>query len=183
MITPGKLSSSEAKEIIQITDAILSKINERELSEFYGLKEPENETDEQKKKRKQNDQKKKQLVNALKHKAMAYAATLDDEANVEPFKATVMALQQWTSDDSSSNLTSLLLKVKQERKAGHPGNALKAIQKYLSEASFTSSSVKDISKVWKVRNELYKELGWNLWSEYDDKWSVIRQPPYGYALF
>ncbi|CEJ03744.1 hypothetical protein RMCBS344292_17722 [Rhizopus microsporus] len=183
LITPGKLSSSEAKEIIQITDAILSKINERELSEFYGLKEPENETDEQKKKRKQNDQKKKQLVNALKHKAMAYAATLDDEANVEPFKATVMALQQWTSDDSSSNLTSLLLKVKQERKAGHPGNALKAIQKYLSEASFTSSSVKDISKVWKVRNELYKELGWNLWSEYDDKWSVIRQPPYGYALF
>ncbi|CEG66665.1 hypothetical protein RMATCC62417_03204 [Rhizopus microsporus] len=183
LTTPGKLSSSEAKEIIQVTDAILAKINERELSEFYGLKEPENETDEQKKKRKQNDQKKKQLVNALKHKAMAYAATLDDEANVEPFKATVMALQQWTSDDSSSNLTSLLLKVKQERKAGHPGNALKAVQKYLSEASFTSSSVKDISKVWKVRNELYKELGWNLWSEYDDKWSIIRQPPYGYALF
>jgi tripeptidyl-peptidase-2 len=183
LLAPGKLSQAQANEIIKISDTIISQLNERELSEFYGLKQAENETDEQKQKRKENDQKKKQLINALKQKAIAYAAISDAAENLDAFNASVKALQQWTSDDSSKDLTSLLIKVKQERKAGHPGNALKAIEKYLSEASFTSTAVKDVAKVWKVRNEIYKELGWTLWSEYDDKWNIIRQPPYGFALF
>ncbi|KAG1467187.1 hypothetical protein G6F56_004548 [Rhizopus delemar] len=177
-----KLSQTQAEEIIKIADKIIGQIGERELSEFYGLKPSENETEEQKKTRKLNDQKKKQLINALKQKTMAYAA-LSSQENTNAFDTSLKAFQQWKSDDSASNLASLLIKVKSERKAGHPGNALKAIEKFLSESSFTANNTKDISKVWKERNDIYKSLGWKLWSDYDDKWSVIRQPPYGFALF
>ena len=182
LLKPGQLTQAQATEIIQVSDAILAKFNTSELFEFYGQKKPENESDEQKEQRKENDDKKKQLIHALKNKVLAYAAVLDKDQHRSEFDTSLKALQQWSSDDSS-DLASLLIKVKQEREAGHPGNALKAIQKYLSDASFTADTIKDIAKVWAVRNELYKELGWDLWTEYDDKWNLIRQPPYGFALF
>ncbi|CAO3640999.1 unnamed protein product [Mucor hiemalis] len=183
LLESGQLTEEEATEIVNVADNIISKFDQRELLEFYGRKKPSDESDEEKEVRKENDNKKKQLVNALKNKAMAYAAVLNKDKYREEFEASFKSLQEWSSDDSSTNLASLLLKVKGEREAGHPGNALKAIQQYLAEASFTSDNVKDISKVWTVRNKLYEELGWNLWSEYDNKWSLIRQPPYGFALF
>ncbi|KAI9279744.1 hypothetical protein BY458DRAFT_501519 [Sporodiniella umbellata] len=178
----GSLDQAKADEIIKAADSILSQLNERELSEFYGLKASEKENDEQKKVRKENDQKKKQLINALKQKSMALAAS-SEQNNFNELSKSLNVFQQWKSDDSANNLASLLVKVKYERKADRPGSALKAIEKFLSEAPLTSANSKDISKVWKERNDIYKELGWKLWTEYDDKWSVIRQPPYGYALF
>jgi tripeptidyl-peptidase-2 len=183
LLKPGQLTEEQATEIAKIADNIVAKFDQRELLEYYGRQTPENETDEQKEQRRENDNKKKQIVNALKNKVMAYAAILDKEKHREEIDAGVQALQQWSSDDSSNNLASLLIKVKREREAGHPGNALKAVQKYLAEASLTSETVKDVAKAWSVRNELYKVLGWSLWSEYDSKWNLIRQPPYGLALF
>lgn len=183
LLKSGQLSKEQSSEIIKIADTILAKFNESELLEFYGRKKSDDENEEQKEKRKENNDKKKQIINALKNKAMAYAALLDKETYREDLEATIRSLQQWSSDDSSSNLSSLLLKVKRDREAGHPASALKSVQKYISDASFTADTVKDISKAWTVRNELLKELEWSLWAEYDDKWSLIRQPPYGLALF
>lgn len=183
LLKPGQLTEEQATEIAKIADTIAAKFDEHELLEFYGRIAPADESDEQKEARKQNDNKKKQLVNALKNKAMAYAAVLDKENHREDIDASVQALEQWASDDSSNNLASLLVKVKREREAGHPGTALKSVQKYLTEATLTSETSKDVGKVWSVRNELFNELGWSLWSEYDSKWNLIRQPPYGFALF
>ncbi|CEP17397.1 hypothetical protein [Parasitella parasitica] len=183
LLKPGQLSKEQLDEIIKIADKILAKFNEKELLEFYGRKKPDDENDEQKEKRKENNDKKKQITNALKNKTMAYAAVLDKDTYREDLDAAVRSLQQWTSDDSSSNLSSLLIKVKRDREAGHPGSALKSVQKYIADASFTTDTVKDICKAWTVRNELLRELGWTVWAEYDDKWSLIRQPPYGLALF
>ncbi|CAO0794467.1 unnamed protein product [Mucor circinelloides] len=183
LLKPGQLSKEQCTEIVKIADAIIAKHNQNELLEFYGRKKPDDENDEQKEKRKENNDKKKQIINALKNKAMAYAAVLDKETHHEDLETTVRSLHQWTSDDSSSNLSSLLIKVKRDREAGHPASALKSVQKYISEASFTADNTKDISKAWTVRNELLKELEWSLWAEYDDKWNLIRQPPYGLALF
>lgn len=183
LLKPGQLSKDQCAEIVKIADAIIAKYNQSELLEFYGRKKPDDENDEQKEKRKENNDKKKQIINALKNKAMAYAAVSDKETHGDDLEAAVRSLQQWTSDDSSSNLSSLLIKVKRDREAGHPASALKSVQKYISEASFTADTVNDISKAWTVRNELLKELEWSLWAEYDDKWNLIRQPPYGLALF
>ncbi|RCH82802.1 hypothetical protein CU098_003534, partial [Rhizopus stolonifer] len=62
-----------------------------------------------KKSRKLNDQKKRQLINALKQKTMDY---------------TVLLSQEY--------ITSFLIKVKSERMASRPSNALKVIEKFLS---------------------------------------------------
>lgn len=183
LLKADQLSQEQAKEIISIADSILSQFNEKELLEFYGRKKPENQTDEEKEKRKENDNKKKQIVNALKNKAAAYAATLDKDGSKDQLEGVLSSLAHWTSDDSSNNLASLLLKVKRDREAGHFGSALKSVQKYLSEATLSSDTTKDVSKVWDIRNELYSELDWPLWKEYDNKWKLIRQPPYGLALF
>ncbi|KAG1468495.1 hypothetical protein G6F56_003799 [Rhizopus delemar] len=45
------------------------------------------------------------------------------------------------SDDGASNLAPLLIKVKFKRKAGHPGNAMKATEKFLTEFSFTANNM------------------------------------------
>ncbi|KAI8069082.1 uncharacterized protein B0P05DRAFT_551505 [Gilbertella persicaria] len=176
LLKSDQLTQTQADEIIQTADKILAKFNERELLEFYGRKKPDDETEEQKEKRKENDNKKKQLVNALENKAMAYAAISDKEG----LNATLLSLEQWNTDDS---LNSLLVKVQRDRALGHPGTALKSIQKYLSDVSISADTTKDVIKAWTVRNELLKELGWSLWATYDDKWKLIRQPPYGLALF
>ncbi|KAG2195613.1 hypothetical protein INT47_005981 [Mucor saturninus] len=183
LFKPGQLTEEQATEIVQVADGILAHFDERELCEFYGRKTPSEESDEEKTVRKTNDEKKKQLLNALKNKVMAYTAVLDKENHKEELEASVKALEQWASDDSATNLASLLVKVKREREAGHPGIALKSVQKYLAEVTLTSETSKDVGKVWTVRNQLYQELGWPLWAEYDDKWNIIRQPPYGIALF
>lgn len=183
LLKPNQLTQEQAQEIVHIADTIAGKLNERELLEFYGRKKPDNETDEQKEQRKENDNKKKQLINAFKNKAMAYAALLNKDEHRAELDTAIETLQQWSSDDSNDNLASLLVKVKRDREAGHPATALKAVQKYLSEAVLSSDTAKDVSKVWRVRNEIYKELGWSLWADYDDKWSLIRQPPYSFALF
>ncbi|KAI7907246.1 uncharacterized protein BX663DRAFT_495304 [Cokeromyces recurvatus] len=185
LLNPDEISLDNANEIIQLADTILNKLNECELLEFFGRKKPEDESDDEKEKRKENTDKKKQIINALKNKAMAYTIILSKEENsdIEALNTTIRSLQQWDAEDSSTNLASLLVKVACDRQKGHIGTALKSVQEYLTEVSFTSDKVNDIKKAWNTRNKLLKELNWPLWANYDDKWDLIRQPPYGYALF
>ncbi|KAI9469712.1 MAG: subtilase family-domain-containing protein [Benjaminiella poitrasii] len=184
LLNPKEISDKDLKELIKLADTILEKLNERELLEFYGRKKPDDESDEEKEKRKENDDKKKQIINALKNKGMACAVLLakKEKDYCDTLNATIRSLQQWNSEDTG-NLALLLVKVVRDREAEHCGTALKSVQKYLSEISFTSDTEKDVKKAWDMRNKLYKDLGWSIWAEYDDKWNLIRQPPYGYALF
>ncbi|KAI8969157.1 hypothetical protein BDF20DRAFT_826714 [Mycotypha africana] len=183
LIKPGQLTEEQCKEIVKIADTILAKFNDSELLEYYGRQKPEEESDEEKEKRKENTEKKKQIINALRNKAMAYASVLKEDHYTEELDQTLKALHYWTSEDVTNNLGALLVKVKRDRVAGRFGNALKSVQKYLSEAALNIDNNKDVSKVWKIRNEILKQIGWSLWADYDDKWSLIRQPPYGRALF
>lgn len=179
LLKPSQITTDEVAKIIQYADTILDQLNQNELLEFYGRKRPDKETDDQKERRKENDGKKKQVIHALKNKAAACLVGPKKEL----LETTLSELAQWTSDDSASNLTSLLIKVQHDRENGHFGAALKSVQKYLSEATLNQKTVKDVEKVWSIRNELFSDLCWNLWKEYDTKWNLIRQPPYGFALF
>ncbi|KAG1468861.1 hypothetical protein G6F56_003592 [Rhizopus delemar] len=110
----------------------------------------------------------------FKHKdiKILYIAVPDGKhASAKEFKtgdALVGKLESTGSDEgdqykvintSASNLAPLLIKVKSKRKAGHPSNALKATGKFLTEFSFAANNTKDISKVWKEYNGIYKSLG------------------------
>lgn len=195
LLKPGKLSKDKAEEISKLCDRILDLIDQRELHEFYGRHQGngKDETDETiKEMRKEMDKKKQQVVNALKNKAMAWGSTVSNAGdNNDPeassvFEQTYKALQQWCGSeekDSTTDLQSMLLKVRYERVAGRHGNALKITQKFLDDINRKSDTVSDEKKAWSVRSELFRELGWSLWSKYDGKWSVIREPPTGYAPF
>ncbi|KAI8884711.1 hypothetical protein K501DRAFT_247452 [Backusella circina FSU 941] len=179
----SKVTEAQANDIIKLSDTVLSQYNLSELFEFYGRKKSNDESDEQKEKRKENDEKKKRIVSALRNKVYAYTILLNKESGRKELDEAIEALGHWHSDDSSTSLGSLLVKVKRETESERPGTALKAVQKYLSEVSLTADNAKDVAQAWATRADLYKKLGWDLWADYDKKWSLIRQPPYGAALF
>ncbi|KAG0176962.1 tripeptidyl-peptidase II Tpp2 [Apophysomyces sp. BC1034] len=174
LLDDSKLTDDKAKEIDELTNKILEQIDQRHLFEFLGRQQPSEESDEAKETRKTNDTKKQQVLRALKNKALVAAG--------DEFETSYKTLLQWTSEDAS-DLEWLLIKVKRERRAGCHGNALKAVQKYLDEAAVQADTVKNIQKIWTIRAQLYRDLGWETWTEYDTKWSVIRLPPGGYAPF
>jgi tripeptidyl-peptidase-2 len=179
----SKVTEAQAKDIVKLSDTVLAQYNLNELFEFYGRKKSSDESDEQKEKRKENDEKKKRIISALRNKVYAYTILLNKESGRKELDDSIEALGHWQTDDSSTNLGSLLVKVKRETESERPATALKAIQKYLSEVSLTADNAKDVAQAWSARADLYKKLGWDLWVDYDKKWSLIRQPPYGAALF
>ncbi|KAI8365920.1 subtilase family-domain-containing protein [Radiomyces spectabilis] len=178
LVTPNKLGESQAKEIAGLADKILGQIDRRELSEFYGRKQPENPSEEQKEKTKENDKKKQQVIAALKNKTMAQAVTLVNDG--QELESSLEELQQWVGEDAS-DLCIALVKVKLDRLTHRSGLALKTVQKYISEAGIGSDNSNELKKAWKMRAELYQELGWSIWSDYDSKWNLIRCPPGGFA--
>ncbi|KAI8983667.1 hypothetical protein BDB01DRAFT_850343 [Pilobolus umbonatus] len=181
LLPSGNLPEAKCKEIVQLADKMIQQIGQQGLFAYFGRQTPSNETDEEKEIRKTNEKKKKDMIYALKNKVMAYSTQLDKQSYLDLFEKSEKELHEWSSDDSSNNLNSLLVKVRYERQLGHSGNALKAITNYLSDVALTADNHKDIGKLWMLRKELYDELKWTLWSDYDSKWTVIRQPPYGAA--
>ncbi|KAL0088936.1 subtilase family-domain-containing protein [Phycomyces blakesleeanus] len=180
---PSKLTQEQAKEISSLADSILEQINQNELFAFFGRQKSQEETDEAKEKRKENEKKKSQVIKALKNKAAAWAAVTESKDQDSEFETCLTELNQLASDDSNSDITSLLIKVKKERLAGRFGNALKAVQAYVSESSVAPDSIKNLQKAWELRRLLFEDLEWSIWAENDAKLKTIRAPPGGYAPF
>ncbi|KAF7727019.1 tripeptidyl-peptidase II Tpp2 [Apophysomyces ossiformis] len=174
IIDNSKLTAEKGKEVVNLAEKILGQIDQRQLLEFFGRQQPDKESDEAKENRKANDAKKKQVLRALKNKALVTSG--------EEFEAAYKSLQQWTTEEAT-DLEWLLIKVKRDRLASRYGNALKSVQKYLDEVSLAADTIKNVQKVWTIRAQLYRDLEWDAWSQYDAKWSLIRLPPGGYAPF
>ncbi|KAI9310690.1 subtilase family-domain-containing protein [Dichotomocladium elegans] len=178
LIDDDKLSADKAKEIIAMANQITAQIDQRELHEFFG-RYPDKNDRSVKDLRKENDKKKEQLAKAYKHKAAALAATLKGQEEVADVDEAIKELRRWSSDEN--DLVTVLIKVKRDRVAGLYGSALKAISKYLGDLAVKADTIDDQQKAWTVRKNLYNSLGWAAWSEYDQKWAIIRRPPGGFA--
>ncbi|CAG8464842.1 3190_t:CDS:10 [Ambispora leptoticha] len=190
----GTMKSETAKAVIEVADQILANIDFTELSSYYGVKQELN-NEAAKKKKKEFDDKKKIAILALRSKAQGLAILIDKSkssfdssssgVNAEEltaqFEKTYQTAAQWL--DTTSDLKNLLLYVMHERRAGRYGNAIKAINKYVSEQGLTKENAKEIDKAIGVRLELLRELNWDIWSAYEEKWKLIRVPPGGYAPF
>ncbi|KAI7869183.1 hypothetical protein BDF14DRAFT_1785690 [Spinellus fusiger] len=181
--SPAPLTVDQAKQISELADAILKQFNETELLAYFGRQKAKTETEQEKTVRKENEKKKKQVVAAHKSKAAAWiAAAVSGEATPE-FDRSYEALKQWTGDDSETDYTSLLIKVRKERLANRYGSAVQALQAYISESGFLSDDATKLKRVWELSASLYKDLKWSVWVEYEAKHDVIRVPPNGYAPF
>ncbi|CAG8458801.1 9948_t:CDS:2 [Ambispora gerdemannii] len=192
----GAMKPETANAVIEVADQILANIDFTELSAYYGVKQELN-NEAAKKKKKEFDEKKKITISALRCKAQSLAVLADrskttssfdsssSRVNIEElaaqFEKTYQTAMQWL--DATSDLKNLLLYVTHERRAHRYGNAIKAINKYLSEQGLTKENVKEIEKAIGLRLELLRELNWDIWIAYEEKWKLIRAPPGGYAPF
>jgi tripeptidyl-peptidase-2 len=177
-------NTSNAAEAIKVATSILDKIDLKALAEYFGVRD-ENKTAKRKQLRKENEKKKQTALNALRGKCIALSVLLDSEPNnseyQQDFETAFSQLQQWSdgSAATSSDLSTLLLYVARERRANRLGTAVKALNKFISD----SSDVGSLNKVYKLRQELFKDLDWQIWCDYDTQWALIRCPPTGFAPF
>lgn len=178
----GKLKQEQATEIVCLCDKILSQIDQDKLHKFYGQYQGKDESEDIKEQRKENDKLKQKLVDALKNKVAALGSVDSSQANAD-FEKAYQQLKEWIGEEGANELDACLIKVKRERKAGRVGSALKILQKYIQETSISNETSADLKIAWTVRRDLLQELGWPLWSTYDEKWQLIRVPPGGFAPF
>ncbi|KAI7856234.1 hypothetical protein BDC45DRAFT_555693 [Circinella umbellata] len=187
-----KLTKEKATEIIELADKILNQIDQAPLLEFFGRyqnKQQSDESEEIKEQRKEIEKKAQQVASAFKNKTLANACILTKEGGEketttqQEFETNFKTWKQWKSNNDDNDLVVTLLKVKRDQLAGHYGTALKAVEKYLSDSSIKSDTVSDVQKAWTIRQDIYNDLGWDLWHKYDTKWSLIRRPPGGLARF
>jgi tripeptidyl-peptidase-2 len=183
------LSPETANKVLEVADEILKKIDLTELAQYFGIKQEGNINETAKKKKKENDEKKKAVVSALRAKAQALAVLASDSTSsscniaTTQFEETYKALAQWWDATPPSDFKNLLVYIIRERRANRYGNALKALNKYLSESGLTNDNTKDYEKALGIKIELYKDAGFIVWENYERKTKFIRVPPGGYAPF
>ncbi|ORX58714.1 subtilisin-like protein, partial [Hesseltinella vesiculosa] len=180
----ASLSKQELQTIVDLAAKIEEQYDTTTLLTFYAVPKPAIETDDQKRDRKDNDKKKQALVKALQNRVAALTLLEDDadEASVTERRKQADALSMWSRDEKQdADLTAVMIQVCRERKARRYGNALELIQKFLDTTAVQADTLKNVASAWEVRQDLYTDLSWPLWKDYDTKWNLIRHPPGGFA--
>ncbi|CAG8455950.1 13834_t:CDS:10 [Funneliformis caledonium] len=185
----GTMSPETANKVLEVADEILSKIDLRDLAQYYGVKQETNINEAAKKKKKEYDENKKAVISALRAKVqalevLASESSLSSNVAAGQFEDTYKALAQWWDTTVPTlDFKNLLVYIIRERRAGRYGNALKALNKYLNDISLTNDTLKDFEKALGIKMELFKEAEWTIWENYERKTKLIRIPPGGYAPF
>ncbi|KXS13983.1 subtilisin-like protein [Gonapodya prolifera JEL478] len=180
-----------------------AKSGQNELALYYAGK-PDTSSASAKELKKEMEKRKDAVVFALLVKLKVYSelasqvkASVSEssgDANTK-LKEAVNALDaayaeysKWASAGGTSDATPekdenlLRIYVRRERLAGRFGNALKAINKFLSDppvGELTRSgntSTGTLAQVYTLRTEVLRDLGWDVWVEYDKSWRAIKWP-------
>ncbi len=178
-------------EIVVAADAVIAQIDTAKLAAHYGVKlDPEDKLSA--KVRKEMDKQKATLTDALYRKGRAIAfmdlpkkyLKPEDRALEVPkhpenkgernklFNETFAELAKWV-DTSDSKF--VLLSVRRQRRNKNPGAALRLLRAHIAASP---PSVKLDKKL----GDLYDELGWRHWRDYQKKWMILRHPV-AYPLF
>ncbi|KAJ3099252.1 tripeptidyl-peptidase II Tpp2 [Phlyctochytrium planicorne] len=191
----GALAADVVEQVTKYADTIASLIDTKNLAEYFGLKiDVAAGGEAAKNKKKEMDAQKSALTVALTWRARALRAsfTLSDSAGVDStdidalstkFDAALTTLSQWLASPPTSDGKYLALWAwRLERKKSY-GGALRAINKYLSDPKNQDG---ENAAIWKelveVKKRILTNLGWTIWNQYEEKWSIIKSPP-DYAPF
>ncbi len=170
-------------EIVTQCDRLIALIDQGKLAAHYGVNiNPDDE--EAAKTRKEMDKQKAILVDALyrKGRALAYmdlpekygkpgeppAKQFPDkrEDRDKLFEDNFAQLQKWADVTESKYV---LLHIRRERRHGRFGLALESVNKEIK-----SQPPKKL--LFKKRGDIYDELGWKGWRDYERKWMLLRFP-------
>jgi tripeptidyl-peptidase-2 len=170
--------------IVSAADEIIARIDREGLATHYGRKlDPDDK--QAGKLRKEMDKQKHALSDALyrKGRALWYSLIDDDGRMIEPgeasgltverrdalrasLEATIAALQEWVD---TTDKEYVLLHIAGERMHGRLGTALKLLNKRIADG-------KPERKMLEKRAKLLRQLKWDHWAAYEDKWLTLRYP-------
>lgn len=181
--------------VIAAADAIVALIDQDALAQHYGRRlDPEDK--EAAKTRAEMDQSKQQLLEALAAKlkaAHAWESALakDEEAarladlsrslaelwEVDPiyptFEEVLDEIEVWEDPTAGTKYTEMFLE--REQRIGRLAKTHELLEKLISEKPFDK-------KLRQRQRDLIRELGWDRWGGYLDRWLLIRFPD-DYAPF
>ena len=163
-------------EIIAAADAVIAAINRDDLARHFGTQIDAGDP-QQAAARKERTAERDDLVDALyrKGRALGYMELpeviakqpiADPAAHDAAFEETFRELSRWvdTTDDKY-----YLLHVRRERRQGRQGLALKLLNRHLA-------SEPPREEHFEKRRDMYGELGWDDWRDYELRWMLIRFP-------
>jgi tripeptidyl-peptidase-2 len=158
----AKKEDAAPRDVAKACDEVVVTAAASQLAEVLGERAlPE---DEQGKAERKNAEKRRDaLVEALRRKVEALAADPGADAEVEE---AYKEIARWT-DPAKGEAASV--KVEHERRRGRPAKALEALNARLEE------EVPE-KKLARQRLRLLEELGWDVWTEREKRWLLVRFP-------
>ncbi|ETW08521.1 hypothetical protein H310_01084 [Aphanomyces invadans] len=156
------------KEIVEAAASIVSAIDADALAVHYGVKLVPGDVT-QSRVRKVKDSEKAALVDALSRQARALGDLKDEAA----FVVTFQALQKWVDTDDNQFVYA---SIHNDLRQGHKGMALKRLQKVLELATNEMEKIIPLKEVQDLKAQLYTELGWTHWVEYEKSWTALNNP-------
>ena len=170
-------------EIAKACDAVLEIIDTTKLAAHYGVQLDADDT-EATNVRKEMDKQKEVLIDALYRKARAlaymdlpakYSKPGDPPAKQFPesfeernklFEAAYTELKKWTDPAEGKHV---LLHIRRQRRHNRQASALKSLNEHIHDSPPTRL-------LFKKRSDIYDELGWDQWRDYEQKWMILRFP-------
>jgi tripeptidyl-peptidase-2 len=163
-------------EIVAAADAVIAAINREELARHFGTQIDEDEP-EQTKARKELTAERDDLADALyrKGRALGYMELpevvvkrpiADAAAHDAAFEGNFRELSRWVDTTADKYY---LLQVRRDRRKGRQGLALELLNRHLATGSPNEEH-------FEKRRDMYGELGWDDWRDYEQRWMLIRFP-------
>ncbi|MCA9079402.1 MAG: S8 family serine peptidase [Planctomycetaceae bacterium] len=164
-------------EVVAAADAVIRSIPRRQVQSYFGVRH-EPETTEEKRLHTTRTKQRDDLVDALyrKGRALGYMELPDvlrehpianQQQHDAAFARNFRELSRWvdTHDDKY-----ILLRIRKLRRAGELGAALKLLRE-------TSTDNHNAQLLDRKRRDMYGELGWSDWQEYQQNWMLRRYGP------
>ena len=163
-------------EVVAAADAVIAAIDRSALAEHFGRNIDSDDSDE-KRLRRQFEKDRDMLTDALyrKGRALGYMELpevvaerpIDDpEAHDRAFEENYRELARWV-DATESDYS--LLAVRRDRRKERWGLALQGLAEHVDGSSGNRAH-------HKKRRDMYGEMGWDDWRDYEQKWMLIRFP-------
>jgi len=182
------------KELIDQTNKLEEIINTKELSSYYGLKHQKIITESEKKLKSDNDKKKEYLLQALNMKSEAYNNLIfvtqlkivtneDNQDELNNLKKYIEESNKVMNDyfawSEHTDYKYTMAYARKEKLVGRYGNALKALNKYISDTplgDLTKANISNVNEACKLRVIILKELKWDCWYDYEEIQKFFRSP-------
>jgi tripeptidyl-peptidase-2 len=160
-------------EVVAAADEVIGAINRRRLARHFGMRpDPDEE-----KLNAEREAERADLIDALYRKGRALGfmelpvvlkqhPIEDRAAHDKAFEQTFQLLARWADTTDAEHFK---LQVRRDRRRGHFAKAMQLLNQH-------SDLAREDRELAEKRRDVYDELGWEDWRDYEQRWVLIRFP-------